>query len=92
MKLNVSKLIKLDIVDSDGSLKDYPELTSEQSVVIVKRIIEVSCKKQNLNQSIENYISSSGSSGLLKTFPEVFVYQIYTKYKAKMIDNELLNE
>lgn len=91
--MNVSKLISLNIVTSEGILSDFPDLNKKQVIEVIKSLLEKLNKTDNLQQSIKLYLDQSATgNNIWKTFPEVFVSQIIRSYQGKMIDNELLND
>lgn len=91
--MNVSKLISLNIVTNEGALVDFPELTTIQVVAVIKVLMEILNKTEDLQESIQLYLDQSVTgTNIWKTFPDVFVSDIIRKYKAKMIDSYLLND
>ena len=91
--MNVSKLISLNIVTNEGTLVDFQELTKQQVVIVIKVLLEVLNKRQDIQDSIREYLDQSVTgTNVWKTFPDVFISQIIRKYQAKMIDDHLLND
>ena len=91
--MNVSKLISLNIVTNEGTLVDFQELTKQQVVIVIKVLLEVLNKREDIQDSIREYLDQSVTgTNVWKTFPDVFISQIIRKYQAKMIDDYLLND
>ena len=91
--MNVSKLISLNIVTNEGTLVDFQELTKQQVVIVIKVLLEVLNKREDIQDSIREYLDQSVTgTNVWKTFPDVFISQIIRKYQAKMIDDHLLND
>ena len=78
---------------NEGTLVDFQELTKQQVVIVIKVLLEILNKREDIQDSIREYLDQSVTgTNVWKTFPDVFISQIIRKYQAKMIDHHLLND
>jgi hypothetical protein len=103
--LSVSQLRNIGIVDNNGCVVDYPELSDRQRVTIIKEVLAIFNGKSGgcmppqdtvakLKTNIEQYLGETNSSGrsLCIIFPDFIIRAIIQKYGPKMIDHMLLQD
>lgn len=102
--LTVSQLRDVEIVDNDGFIQDYPELSCRQRTIVIKEILAIfngqkygigtSDSATNLKANMDRYLSDTSYAGrsLYQSFPDFIIRDIIQKYGPKMIDHLLLQD
>ena len=99
--LSVSQLRNVGIVDNQGEIIDYPDLSPKQRVTVIKHLLTL-CNSDSvegshsvsLRLSIDKYLANTQSAGrtIHASFPQFILRAILLKYGQKMIDHLLLEE
>ena len=101
MYFTLSKLRNMDIINNDGNITNYTELSDKQTNIVISQLLEIlnlnmdtEKKDAQITSNIDNYLEKTNCIGrtILTTFPVFILRDILHSNKTKMIDYILLDD
>lgn len=99
--ITISLLRRAGIINGDGSIEGYPNLTDKQCIAVIRGLkdacnqycataVDVSTVRNNINQYIAQH-SNTGRT-MPNSFPNYIILEILRTHGSKMTDYLLLDE